>query len=365
MTKRVAANLHEEVPSTIFRLFRSVIKARSEAYEMFRELAATHADEKMEESNISHKHFIDRLDEAFAILGGEAWMAKQRAGDEEVEDRETIERIIFTNPFSALITELSADDPSDCDDDQLLQSSRSRAKKTFGKGKRGQKRKQKTKSTPTTINEGIDLKDIPLESFRILDGPEDLITDYYIAVTYIIDEWQKLRAFIHDQWYFVTHKDLNSAIAGTLSCLAIGMVRRTMATIFIEFPREQDTYESIMQTFTRGDFKKGFCTSVLSPDPDDNHVDVAEAISMYAYQDLHDFLLDYQKNRNGKPTKRMQAHLSDWDPKLDLSQVDKKARIAWRRSFTINWLYDLVNVHSHNVRQSPYIKVEGVALEAI
>ena len=72
MTKRVAANLHEEVPSTIFRLFRSVIKARSEAYEMFRELAATHADEKMEESNISHKHFIDRLDEAFAILGGEA-----------------------------------------------------------------------------------------------------------------------------------------------------------------------------------------------------------------------------------------------------------------------------------------------------
>ncbi|OBW64166.1 MAG: hypothetical protein AUREO_057680 [Aureobasidium pullulans] len=365
MTKRVAANLHEEVPSTIFRLFRSVIKARSKAYEMFRELAATHADEKMEESNISHKHFIDRLDEAFAILGGEAWMAKQRAGVEEVEDRETIERIIFTNPFSALTTELSADDSSDDADDQLLQSSRSRAKKTFGKGKRGQKRKKKTKSTPTTISEGIDLKDIPLESFRILDGPEDLITDYYIAITYAIDEWQKLRAFIHDQWYFVTHKDLNSAIAGTLSCLAIGMVRRTMATIFIEFPREQDTYESIMQTFTRGAFKKDFCTSMLSPDPDDKHVDVGEAISMYAYQDLHDFLLDYQKNRNGKPTKRMQAHLSDWDPKLDLSQVDKKTRIAWRRSFTINWLYDLVNVHSHNVRQSPYIKVEGVALEAI
>ncbi|THY50911.1 hypothetical protein D6C97_06868 [Aureobasidium pullulans] len=365
MAKRVAANLHEEVPSTIFRLFRSVIKARSKAYEMFRELAATHADEKMEESNTSHKHFIDRLDEAFAILGGEAWMAKQRAGVEEVEDRDSIERIIFTNPFSALITELSADDPSDDDDDQLLQSSRSRAKKTFGNGKRDQKRKKKTKSTPTTISEGIDLKDIPLESFRILDGPEDLITDYYIAVTYVIDEWQKLRAFIHNQWYFVTHKDLNSAIAGTLSCLAIGMVRRTMATIFIEFPREQDTYESIMQTFTRGNFKKDFCTSMLSPDPDDKHVDVEEAISMHAYQDLHDFLLDYQKNRNGKPTKRMQAHLSDWDPKLDLSQVDKKTRIAWRRSFTINWLYDLVNVHSHNVRQSPYIKVEGVALEAI
>ncbi|THX60948.1 hypothetical protein D6D06_00872 [Aureobasidium pullulans] len=372
MARRVASNLCEEVPSTIFRLFRSVIKARSKAFDMYQELAATEADAGMEASNITHKHFIDRLDEAFAILGGEAWMAKQRASDEEVEDRDAIERIIFTNPFSALITELSADDPSDDaddpsddDDNQLLQSSRSRAKKTFGKGKRGQKRKKKTKSTPTTISEGIDLKDTPLESFRILDGPEDLITDYYIAVTYIIDEWQKLRAFIHHQWYFVTHKDLNSAIAGTLSCLAIGMVRRTMATIFIEFPREQDTYEIIMQTFTRGDFKKDFCTSMLSPDPDDKHVDVDEAISMYAYQDLHDFLLDYQKNRNGKPTKRMQAHLSDWDPNIDLSQVDKKARIAWRRSFTINWLYDLVNVHSHNVRQSPYIKVEGVALEAI
>ncbi|KAL3291172.1 hypothetical protein RB213_014409 [Colletotrichum asianum] len=71
-----------------------------------------------------------------------------------------------------------------------------------------------------------------------------------------------------------------------------------------------------------------------------------EQLLMYTYQDLVDFCTDFQKSRNGKPTKAMRAKIGTWDPKLSLQSATKEERIQWRRKYTINWLYDLVNEYS-------------------
>jgi hypothetical protein len=54
----------------------------------------------------------------------------------------------------------------------------------------------------------------------------------------------------------------------------------------------------------------------------------------------------------------MQAQLDNWDPMFDLSRATNDERLRWRRSYTINWLYDLVNVFSSIVVQRNTMKGE-------
>jgi hypothetical protein len=42
----------------------------------------------------------------------------------------------------------------------------------------------------------------------------------------------------------------------------------------------------------------------------------------------------------------VQAQLNDWKPTFDVQRATNEERITWRRGYTINWLYDLVNVLS-------------------
>ncbi|EQB48433.1 hypothetical protein CGLO_12334 [Colletotrichum gloeosporioides Cg-14] len=65
-----------------------------------------------------------------------------------------------------------------------------------------------------------------------------------------------------------------------------------------------------------------------------------------AYRGLNTAIEYFQKSRNGKPTKAMRAKIGTWDPKLSLQSATKEERIQWRRKYTINWLYDLVNEYS-------------------
>ncbi|KAI5265033.1 hypothetical protein E4T47_08633 [Aureobasidium subglaciale] len=326
---------------------------------MFQELAAAHSDAEMEASNVTHKHFIDKLEEAFEILGGREWLARQQAENEKAEDLVEVERVIFSNPFLPLTLDNSAQDISEEEEDSHAQhpSISQRRMKKHRKDKIRQK-KQKAKSSSEPI-----VEDVPLESYRIIDGPDDLITDYYIAVTSIVDECYKLRQFVHKQWFYVSHSGLNSAVAGTVSRLAVSMMRRTVSAIFVDFPSEKDTYQAVMQTFTRGDFNRVYSANPCS-DASDKFVDMNEALSIHVYRDLHDFIVDYQKNRSGKPTRSMQVHLSKWNPDLDLLQACKTDRITWRRMFTINWLYDLVNVYVYSLRKFNPADFEGVALES-
>ena len=89
----------------------------------------------------------------------------------------------------------------------------------------------------------------------------------------------------------------------------------------------------------------------------DQEVDAKEQLLLHTYQDFLDFICDFQKNLNqkdlsgknlsGKPTKAMQKDLGNWDPNADLKRLSKEERLQWRRRFTINWLYDFVNVFTY------------------
>jgi len=56
-------------------------------------------------------------------------------------------------------------------------------------------------------------------------------------------------------------------------------------------------------------------------------LDIKEQFSMHAYQDLLDFITDYQTTRSGKPTKRMMAEIKDWDPRFNLQKASKDQRL--------------------------------------
>ncbi|CCF45075.1 hypothetical protein CH063_14274, partial [Colletotrichum higginsianum] len=90
-----------------------------------------------------------------------------------------------------------------------------------------------------------------------------------------------------------------------------------------------------------------------SQESDEAFVDLKEYMLSDAYRNLVDFIVDYQKNRNGFPTMKMLMHTTPWDPGFDLQQATKEERLEWRRVYTINWLFDLVNHYSSPILEQP------------
>ena len=86
---------------------------------------------------------------------------------------------------------------------------------------------------------------------------------------------------------------------------------------------------------------------------------------IHTYNDLLDFVLDFQKTRSGAPTKNMQKELRNWDRSFNQQNATEAQRLAWRRSYTINWLYDLVNVFSAIAVQRNTMKGQRWVYEAI
>lgn len=74
--------------------------------------------------------------------------------------------------------------------------------------------------------------------------------------------------------------------------------------------------------------------------------DVNEVVLIYAYQDFIVSVTVFQKNNNGKSSKALAKELGKWDPEFDLISATKEERRKWRRTYTIKWLYDLVNLFS-------------------
>ncbi|KAJ5458032.1 hypothetical protein N7475_009420 [Penicillium sp. IBT 31633x] len=61
----------------------------------------------------------------------------------------------------------------------------------------------------------------------------------------------------------------------------------------------------------------------------------------------------------------MLKSIQDWDPHLNLLRASKEQRLKWRRAFTINWLYDLVNVFSSIVVQRRTMRGQNIPLETV
>ncbi|KAF4468389.1 hypothetical protein FALBO_4722, partial [Fusarium albosuccineum] len=377
---KLIAERGEPIPSVIYRLFGSIIEARSLVSSAFQQLVGSDTDEELKRSNASHKHFIDTLRESFNILGGETW-AKTQGKDSDTEEDEDVETII-ANKFKALTVEVQDEGSSDEEDDDEEQPQTSTAARKISrrpakgkKGKKGKKaKKQKKPKKPATGKEG-ESEEIPIESIKIIEDEDGNISDYLMAVYSAVKEWLELRVYVQGIWREVAYDGLNGAVAGAVSNMALSMIKRTTSAIFVDFPGH-DSYETIMKTITRGNPDKAqgmFTLALYAVDhqgtpmkkPKETAVNVKEQFLIYAYQDLVDFVTDFQANRSGKPTKAMQAKIAKWDPSFNLQKATEQERLDWRRCYTIRWLYDLVNVYSSVVVQRNTMKGEKHVYERV
>lgn len=372
ISKLIAAHI-SPIPSTIYRLFQSVIAVRSATHKAFQQIVAKTPDPEIEQNNASHKYFIDRLTEAFEALGGKIWASRQKS-ETENSDEEDMDEVIFKNKFSALGLDGSDDDEGVEDAARGLDGPKRLSKKPTSKGKKG-KRGKRGKGQPKSAAKETSLEEVPLESYRIIEDEDGLVTDYLVAVYSLVMQWIELRHYVQSLWRQVSYGGLNSAVAGTLSNMAIAMVKQTESAIFVDFPGHE-SYETVMNTITRGDPEKAqgmFHMSLHQIQPggkvaekvQEADLDIKEQFLIHAYWDLLDFITDFQKNRSGKPTKRMLSEIRDWNPNFDLQRASKEERLKWRRAYTINWLYDLVNLFSSIVVQRNTLKGEGIVLETV
>ncbi|KAK3317561.1 hypothetical protein B0T19DRAFT_435196 [Cercophora scortea] len=370
----------DNAPPAILGLFQSVIDARTAAHSAFRQFAARNPDPEILRSNASHKRFIDALVVAFEALGGKAALDSETGAGDTVpastESKDDLDQLLLANlnSFAALNLQGPIEPEPESDDDTAPPMRRKQAKP--GKGKKG-KRAKKPKKTAVAAEPEPEVEDVPLESYRIIQDKEGIVTDYLMAVYDLVRHMMKLRGKMQEIWREVAYDGLNTAVAGAVSHIAVGMVQRTAAAMFIDFPGH-DSFQTVMDTITRGDVDKcqGMFTMNLFQLPkhgagEDAHkiverdVDVKEQFFIHAYRDLLDFVLDFQKTRSGKPTKRMLADIKDWDPNFNLARATNDERIRWRRAYTINWLYDLTNVYSCVVVQRNNVKKEGHVLENV
>ncbi|EGR47421.1 uncharacterized protein TRIREDRAFT_108793 [Trichoderma reesei QM6a] len=392
------------IPGAIYRKLQSVTRARTVMYMAFQQLAALSkkADPEMEKSNTTHKYFIDALHEVFELFGGPAWEKQQqdqtrkqavrpdgsREADLDAELDAEVESARFTNKFAALglgssanngldtaAVDSSGDEESD-EESRPAAAGQQRRQARPGRGnkkkkKKGGKRAKKGKqeSKPQTLDE------VPLESYRIIEDTDGTVTDYLLAVYALFEEICDLRLYMSGVWREVAYEGLNGAVAATLGDLATAIVKRAESAIMVEFPGHE-SYETVMRTITRGDIEKAqgkFAITLYKTSDgegpaekmEETSLDIKEYFLIYAYRDLVDFVTDFQATRSGKPTKRMLQEIDKWDPNLDLQRATKEQRQRWRRSYTINWLYDLVNVFSGIVVQRNTMKGEHHVYEKV
>jgi hypothetical protein len=333
-------------------------------YATFQQIVQDKPDPETEQSNATHKHFIDALTMVFEALGGKLWDSAKvdPAGDDSQDEH------VFHNSFAALSLrgdkDNGAEDASSADDTSAPRA-RPQQKKKGKRGKRGKKMKQKSAPEPT---DKPSLGDIPIESYRISEDKDGLVSEYLMAVYAVVGEWIELRSFTQDLWREVAYEGLNGAIAASLISMAVAMVKQTCFAVFADFPGHE-SYDTIIQAITRGDQEKaqtqfGMGLYRISPcghqteKVQERSLDAKEQFWVHTYDDLVSFIEDFQKNRTGKPTKAMQTQLNDWSPTFDLQRATNDERVKWRRLYAINWLYDLVNVFSSIVVQRNTMKGE-------
>ncbi|KAF5499209.1 FAD-dependent monooxygenase sdnN [Colletotrichum fructicola] len=338
-----------KIPQGIVHLLRSVISARSLHYEQFQKFASAYPDADLVKSNSSHKHFIDALTDILKEFGGTIQPDTEATKGFDVCQQD-VEEMLFSNRFSVLsINRVDGDMESDEDSaDESRPPAHQQAAKKIRKGKKKQSKKSNRKGGPRTASDS-GLENVPMESYRLLEGDDCLL--YIMAVFSLRHQWLHLRRQIREAWNEVAYEDLNSAVAVGLSKIAVVLVQKTALEIFVEFPG-RDSFKTIIDCVNRNVIGGRDLNLIYY---DEGSVDAQELNMSYAYRDLVYFIEDFRKaGRTGKPTKALQVQL-DWNPDFDILSATDEERICWRRAYTINWLYDLVNVYS-----APYFE-HGIA----
>ncbi|KAJ2901749.1 hypothetical protein MKZ38_001421 [Zalerion maritima] len=235
-----------------------------------------------------------------------------------------------------------------------------RAQAKPGKGKkRGKMKKTKTKEKEARAvemkekeQEDVDdLEFVPLDEYRIVEYPAYPMADgllvthlkdektqgvhpvHLMAIHDLSNECIQLRKYIRNLWTEVVYKNLNGAVAAAVSATAFEMIRKLTSAIRQDFP-DDSSFETTMQLVVDG---------YVIHDGEE-HIDREEHFMLHTYRDLVTFVQDFQMNRTGLPTKKFSKKLKAWDSDMDLQKASPEDLLAWRRMYTINWLFDLVNV---------------------
>jgi len=253
----------EKTPPAVLRLFRFVVDARAAAHAKFKRFGAL-SDDQMQRSNAAHKSFIDTLTTAFESLGGRLWEESETVGAENKQPelssdgKEDLDRLVPANKFSILDLEepnVDGDEGEASADSNPLNSRGQGIKKGKKKSKHGKKAKghRKDANAPQSAQ-----PEVSIESYQLVLDEDGIQSEYWMAVVELAKEWTYLRQRLQAVWKRVARNDLNSAAAGCLSRMAITMIRRTEASIFLNFPGHE-SYETAANTLLRGGADKMQC----------------------------------------------------------------------------------------------------------
>ncbi|KAG8353149.1 hypothetical protein FVEN_g8910 [Fusarium venenatum] len=340
------ASQNGPVPYHVFSALASAIHKRSIATASYTAQAGAPVNPNQAASDASHQHFTDILAHCRSILGGDGWVADNIRAKVEP----SIERVQeeLSSRFRALYVQVVE---ASSEEEEQASSSRPRQQRRPGKGKGKKKGKSNKGKAKQPAREQV-YQVISMESLRNIDGQDAMTINYLIAVHSAAQQWIELRYCIQRQWVQVAYGDLNTAVAAATSKVAVSMVQRTNAAIFADFAGN-DSYLSIVNALARGDINNAQGTFQVDISNEAGRgvrnrtiSDVKEQFLYNTYMALKDFLDDFRLNRTGRPTNRLGRTLATWDSTVILANLSRDERMAWRRIYIINWLYDLVNVSS-------------------
>ncbi|KAK2608380.1 hypothetical protein QQS21_003066 [Conoideocrella luteorostrata] len=366
---KLIAKHMKETPCEILNLLKSVIKLRSSRYEEFQRRVSANPNFEMGKSNGSHKHFIDILSQTFDILGGEKRLKDEKARRKTKQEAETTKvdfQTMCSNVFSHLNlhgiedSDEGSDGGSSCTTEQRNLPKRfpgkacsKGSKRKGGKGKSARKKANVSSQQKHLINK------IPVEKYGIAGDDSQLEAEYFLAAAAMLEQCIELRLRCQSFWERVAYDSFHPVVAVAICEQAISMVIEAQTAVFSDFPND-DSYIKLLKKYTSGDtsnmqqptilrISRRCDDEVCSPFLEETAVttgSMKELLMEYTYNDLLEFIRDYQKTSTGKPTKSMQAEIRRWNPKLDLGKATGEQRRRWRRIYTIDWLYCLVGSFS-------------------
>ncbi|KAK3955911.1 hypothetical protein QBC32DRAFT_395147 [Pseudoneurospora amorphoporcata] len=327
----------EHIPKTVLALLQSVIESITASHATFQRLATKKPHPDVENGSASLETFVVALREsALALHGWEILLHPYNLSD----------YLFSCYPLTKEKLDCMGSEKKKPQQAGPLVGHQRRQVKP-GKGKRGRRRKdseaEKSKATETEEGPPEDVfRKEPLESFGVTLGPDGVTTDYIMAVYDLFRGHFDLRAYLQDVWYEVAYDGLNIAVAGALSNAAIVVAQRSEDKLLAGFSDDKKSYHSVMSTMSSV-FRFDAEAEGTEANKGDAHLaDAKEMFLVHAYHDLLDFVTDYRKNGNGKPTKRMMKEVKHWNPDFDLRRATMEERLKWRRLYTIHWLYHLV-----------------------
>ncbi|KAG7084551.1 hypothetical protein JMJ78_0009985 [Colletotrichum scovillei] len=351
----------QTIPPATFRLFRSVIDARTEHLAFLRRIVSEEDPQYGKDIKI-HDTFVRLVTETFVALGGNSWIDTEQSrgvqGRSSTSDL-TPEKLADFISFSASdLKSLSLESSGENSTDTVPVPLRGSQRRAQAKSGRGGKGKKKAKKAPGAL-----LNQVPIEQYSIVEDDGTVEAESFMAACAIAKECVVLRNYLQNNWREASYCGLHGAIAGTLS-------KDTELEVFGECP-ELQSYETFVAAIIRGNLETAqgsFIKALAKLSPGGQHggnkttsIDLKEYILLGTYRDFVDFLEDYQQSEDGKPTAKMLIKIKDWDPTLDLQHTTKRERLKWRRSYTINWLYDLVNSYTAiQRREGEWVRLENL-----